>query len=74
MEDQEYKNILKKLASEVLSFIQTYCTNKRVMKENDRLPRNTNTKLAVVAAPNECGLNDLKEVTDSPVCKRSHIP
>jgi hypothetical protein len=44
------------------------------MKENDRLPRNTNTKLAVVAAPNECGLNDLKEVTASPVCKRSHIP
>jgi hypothetical protein len=38
-----------------------YCTNKRVIKENGGLPKNTNTKLAVVTeTPNECGLNDLK--------------
>jgi hypothetical protein len=54
--------IYKKSAAEVLSFIQTYCTNKRVMKENNGLPRNTNTKLEVVTTPpNECGLNDLKK-------------
>jgi len=44
------------------------------MKENDGLPKNTNIELAVVTTSNACGLNDLKKITDSPVCKRCHIP
>ena len=40
-----------------------YCTNKSVMKENDGLPKNTNTELAVVTTtPNACGLNYMKKL------------
>jgi hypothetical protein len=62
-EEPEHKNIFKKFASYVLSFIQMYCTNKSVMKENDGLPKNTNTELAVVTTtPNACGLNYMKKL------------